>query len=284
VCRFFARNGWQQKAYAYVIDEPTSVAAERLAERYARVAHAASRRAGFRIRFLLTDDPRPTTLNRLQPANKFLWDDVDIWCTRYYYFFGRVPIVRQLQARGVQFWWYPYANTNVSQMPNFVLEKSLADDRVWGWLMYQWNVDGLLYFGFNRWGDAATDTRPRDPYADPLSFRKPNWSRVANGEAMLVYPGYYPRYGLNDPMAPPVSSLRLEALRDGFEDLEYMKLAAATGTDGDAFVRSVIKSITWYPYPIVYAHRFLFPKYATAPNAYLAAREKLAERIVQYTN
>ena len=41
------------------------------------------------------------------PANKFLWNDVDIWCVRYYYFFGRVPVLRKLQAKGAQVWWYP---------------------------------------------------------------------------------------------------------------------------------------------------------------------------------
>ena len=160
-----------------------------------------------------------------------------------------------------------------------MIEKSLADQRVWGWLMYQWNVDGMLYWGFNRWGDARSDKGWRDPYQDPLSFVSVANRLAGNGEAMLVYPGYYPEYGLNDPYAAPVSSLRLEALRDGFEDREYMKLAAATGSDGPAFVRSVIKAVTWYPYPTAYGHRFLFPKYTTSAAVFQAARERLAERI-----
>jgi len=190
--------------------------------------------------------------------------------------------LHKLQAKGQQVWWYPYLNANVRQLPNFVIEKPLADQRVWGWLMYQWNTDGLLYWGFNRWGDARTDQGWRDPYQDPLSFVNLPNRLAGNGEAMLVYPGYYPRYGLNDPYAAPVSSLRLEALRDGFEDREYMKLAAATGSDGPAFVRSVIKSVTWYPYRVAYGHRFLFPKYTTSAAVFQAARERLAARIEQY--
>src|SRR5664279_884949 len=98
-------------------------------------------------------------------------------------------------------------------MPNFVIDKSLADERVWGWLMQQWHVDGLLYWGVNRWGNARTGVvGSRDPYKDPISFI---WSdgRVCNGEASIIYPGYYPRYGLTDRNAVPVSSLRLEAQR-----------------------------------------------------------------------
>lgn len=281
LCRFYAANGWQSKAYSYIVDEPGSTAEERQAEQYARVVHRASAQAGFRVRFMLTDDPRPTTLHPSERANRFLWDDVDIWAVRYYYFFGRVPVLRKLQATGKQVWWYPYLNANVRQLPNFVIEKSLADQRVWGWLMYQWNTDGMLYWGFNRWGDARTDQGWRDPYQDPLSFVNVPNGLAGNGEAMLVYPGYYPRYGLNDPYAAPVSSLRLEALRDGFEDREYMKLAAAGGSDGAAFVQSVVKSVTWYRHPIAYGHRFLFPAYTTSTSVFQAARERLAERIEQ---
>ena len=278
VCRVFADNGWQDKLVAYPVDEPTSVAQERHADQLARTLHKASAKAGFRAQFLLTDDPRPTNLGPLLPANKYLWKDVDIWALRYYYFFGRVPILKQVRADGAQVWWYPYCNLNVAHMPNFVIDKSLADERVWGWLMQQWNVDGLLYWGVNRWGNARTGAGNRDPYKDPISFI---WSdgRVCNGEASLIYPGYYPRYGLDDKNAVPVSSLRLEAFRDGMEDKEYLKLA--TTLCGTKFVASVIKSITTYPYKVQYGHLFNFPKYVTSASAYAAAREKLAEAIEQ---
>ena len=71
---------------------------------------------------------------------------------------------------------------------------------------------------------------------------------MANGEASLLYPGYYPPYGLTDPKAAPVSSLRLEALRDGFQDLQYLQMA--TKLVGAKAVRSIVGTITWYPYPV----------------------------------
>jgi hypothetical protein len=278
VLRVYQENGWQNEAVAYPVDEPTSTAAEHRAEGLARTLHKASARLGFRAKFLLTDDPRPTSLGPLLPANKFLWNDIDIWCVRYYYFFGRVPVLRKLQAKGAQVWWYPYYDSSVAKLPNFVIDKSLADEQVWGWLMYQWNVDGMLYWNVDRWGNALSGAGRRDPYQDPLSFQYPD-GRVANGEGSLIYPGYYPRYGLDDRDAPPASSLRLEALRDGFQDLEYLKLA--TRLCGAKFVRSVVKSITWYPYKIAYGHTFNFPKYVTSPAAYDAARVKLAKAIEQ---
>ncbi len=276
ISRVFKANGWQDKLIAYPVDEPTSAAAERVADGLARTLHKASAKAGFRAKFLLTDDPRPTSLGPLLPANKYLWKDVDIWALRYYYFFGRVPVLRQVRARGAQVWWYPYCNRNVAQMPNFVIDKSLADERVWGWLMQQWKVDGLLYWGTNRWGNARTGGGTRDPYKDPISFIWPD-GRVCNGEASLIYPGYYPRYGLNNRNAVPVSSLRLEALRDGFADQEYLKLA--TKLAGAAAVAPIIKTITWYPYPIKYGHIFKFPKYVSSASSFGTARAKLAALI-----
>jgi hypothetical protein len=47
---------------------------------------------------------------------------------------------------------------------------------------------------------------------------------VTNGEASLIYPPYAPQYGLNDTLGTPVSSLRLESMRDGIEDVEVATL------------------------------------------------------------
>ncbi len=277
VCRVFSARGWTDKLIAYPVDEPNTTSAERAADNLARTLHKASARAGFRARFLLTDDPRPTRLTT-HAANTFLFNDVDIWCVRYYYFFGRVPVLRKLQAKGAQIWWYPYYNSSVAKLPNFVIDKSLADERVWGWLMYQWKVDGMLYWGITRWGNALTGKGTRDPYQNPLSFKYPD-GRVANGEASLIYPGYYPRYGLDVRSAPPVSSLRLEALRDGFQDLEYLRIAAKTPGITPAAISAVVKSVTWYPYPIKYGHIFTFPKYTKSQSTFDSARARIAAMI-----
>jgi hypothetical protein len=283
MARMYKDRGWQHKAYTYILDETTSrPAEERLAERYARTVHAASAKSGYRLKFLLTDDPRPKSLGGSKYANTFLFDDVDIWALRYYYFFGRVPAVRQQKAAGKEIWWYTYSNNAVRRIPAFVIDKPHIDERAWGWLMQQWDVDGLLNWGFNRWGKARTGTGWRDPYQDPLSLV----SRLgrSNGDTCLVYPGFYPRYGLNDPLAPPVSSLRLEALRDGLEELEYMKICDALGSGGRQAVRDAITShkITWFPYKIQQANVFHFPKYSTNNDAYDAARMDVAAYIEQH--
>jgi hypothetical protein len=280
LCRIYKNQGWHKKAYVYILDETQRTAAERQAESLARALHRASAKAGFRCRFLLTDDPRPFALGGVKDANKFLYDDVDAWALRYYYFFGRIPAVRERQAQGKEIWWYPYTNTSVARLPSFVIDKPHIDSRSWGWLMQRWNVDGLLNWGFNRWGLATTGKGYRDPYKNPLSLSVGRTR--SNGDTSLVYPGYYPRYGLDDPFAAPVSSLRFEALRDGLEEREYLKLARRTGSDGPAFVKGVLATITQFPYPIRQANVFNFPKYTHSVSVYAAARHKLADRIEQF--
>jgi len=278
---FYKANGWAKRAYGFYIDEPINTLEEKYAEALAITLHKGSARAGYRAPFLLTDDPRPKKLHGVLPANKFLFNDVDIWASRYYYYFGRVPVIRRLQKRGIKSWWYTYTNSKVKQMPNFVLEKSLADQRVWGWLNYEWKIDGMLYWATNRWGNAKPAKGWRDPYQDPLS----DWVegvRGCNGEGCLVYPGYYPAYGLTDPFAEPVSSLRLESLRDGLEDYEYLKMAAKCGSGARKWVDSVVDGITWYPYKLRYGHIFTYPRYRRTASHYTVAREALAERIEPY--
>ena len=86
-------------------------------------------------------------------------------------------------------------------------------------------------------------------------------------------------YGLDDPYAAPVSSLRLEALRDGLEEREYLRLAKASGNDGQTLATRMLKTITSFPYKIQQANVFNFPKYTSSNAVFDAAREQLAEFI-----
>ena len=151
----YKARGWDKKAYLYVLDETTKRSEELQAERYAELLHKADNATGARVKFLLTDDPRPHSLGGTKTANTFLYNDVDIWTLRYYYFFGRIPAVRERQKAGKEIWWYSYTNDSVKRNPSFVIDKPHIDSRIWGWMMEEWNVDGLLNWGFNRWGKAT---------------------------------------------------------------------------------------------------------------------------------
>lgn len=91
----------------------------------------------------------------------------------------------------------------------------------------------------------------------------------SNGDGTLVYPGYYPSLGLTVPGAGPVSSLRMEALRDGLEDYEYLKILQARKGRSYAlrFIPRVINLRRMY-------HNF--PTYTKSPYTMQQAREAVA--------
>jgi hypothetical protein len=293
LARVYKENGWDKKAFVYDLDEPLTVAQGKAVERMAALVHQASAAAGYRMRFLITDDPRSHQYLAL-PANSYLFNDIDIWCVRYFYYFGRLTEVRARQKAGADVWWYFYANRASSRIPTWVIDKGLTDERVIGWQAYQFNVNGLLYYQANRWGLATTNAgyRNPDPYHDPVTIH--SGANYANGEAMFIYPGYEPSVGLNDPYGPPRSSLRLEAIRDGLEENEYLRLAAMTGgadrqltvksSGADAFAKAVIKSVTTFVIDPKLNWNNQFPTYTTSQSAFNKARQHLGNRISRYVD
>lgn len=95
-------------------------------------------------------------------------------------------------------WFYTCCNPT-GRYPNRFLDFSLLKTRILHWLNYAYGLKGYLHWGFNWWG--------RDPFGE----LNPN---LPPGDTHIAYPG---RNG-------PLSSLRLEAMRDGLEDYEYLKL------------------------------------------------------------
>jgi len=74
---------------------------------------------------------------------------------------------------------------------------------------WKYGVQGFEYWSPNHWGRNSDDKEKRWPEVpwDPNTFGK------YNGDGYLLYPG---------PDGKPYPSIRLKALRDGFEDYEYM--------------------------------------------------------------
>jgi hypothetical protein len=135
--------------------------------------------------------------------------------------------------------------------PSYMIDASGPRNRAMQWLDYKYGASGELY------------------YETGMAFSHDAWSNQwdfgGNGDGTLFYPGTPATIGGTSDV--PVASIRLKLIREGMEDYEYLKLLEAQG-DG-AFAHEVVDA--------------LFPHaYATdvTPEALLAAREKLALRIV----
>jgi len=282
LCKLYKANGWADTAYAFPYDEPSPGRGERKAEAAARLLHKASAAAGYRAKFMLTTEPRERAFDG-RAANRFLFDDVDIWASRVYRFWDHYSELRKQQSRGKEVWMYTYSfNPQARKAPTFLIDETLADEHAIYWMMYRWNATGLLYWRANRWSTPTGDSW-RDPFENPMSFASANGKLVFNGEASLIYPGYAPGQGLTDPYAAPLSSLRFEALRDGLEEYTYLRLAAGYGGTAGAKLKDLAerlaKNLTDFPsgaYPYNWTN---IPDFSKDADAYAGARRRLAEAI-----
>ena len=117
-----------------------------------------------------------------------------------------------LRAKGENVWWYGCINPS-SPFPSYHLDAKLITSRAIAWMQYDYNIEGNLYWCVNI-SQAYTGAGyvERDIWSDPLT-----WPGV-NGEGYLVYPGE--KYSLSE----PISTLRLESIRESHEDYEYLWL------------------------------------------------------------
>jgi hypothetical protein len=133
------------------------------------------------------------------------------------------------RARG-ELWWYQDCSqhgcghgpskTRGALVPSYAVDATAVQNRVLGWLSFLYGVRGELYYGVDHcWSHACGENgRTRDPWT---SVR----ASGASGDGTLVYPGLPSRIGGKSPTV--LASMRLEHVRDGYEDYEYLRLLAA---------------------------------------------------------
>ena len=214
-----------KKAFFYfgtIIDEPTT-------KNYAAVKYCdnAVTRAKNEAALLLVDYPElqksllniphivTATVDCLE-GNEYDGGGVQTWCTEAQRY--KADVLANIKERkhstdkysiGEGFWIYMTMMTN-NPYPSLQLDDNLLSPRTVFWMNSYYGIEGYLYWNVNYYSKFTTAQEERDIWNDPLS-----WS-TANGDGYLVYPGS--RYGL----MTPISTLRLESLRQGSEDFEYI--------------------------------------------------------------
>jgi hypothetical protein len=134
-----------------------------------------------------------------------LGDGVTLWCPQQLVWrhSDKRAIIQKRQELGETFWWYNCVSN--SPVLSYYIESIPSSMRVASWMQYECGIEGILYWEIVHWQDLA------DPYKD-LTYS----GFGSGGEGILLYPGA--RYGLKT----PVSSIRLEQLRLGQQDYEYI--------------------------------------------------------------
>ncbi|HIJ65151.1 MAG TPA: DUF4091 domain-containing protein, partial [Candidatus Hydrogenedentes bacterium] len=203
-------RGWLDEAFVYWFDEPTPYDYPFVME------------SNRRLDAVAPDLRRMLTIH----VEEDLLGGVDLWCpltSNYEYTRSKARL-----REGEAFWWYVCDIPKAPYVTHFI-DHPGTELRVWLWQTWKYEISGVLIWTTNLWtSPPAYPDYPQNPYADPMSWRRPNLGRgvrlgYGNGAGRLLYPPLECADGR--PGRPilegPVSSQRLEMLREGIEDYEY---------------------------------------------------------------
>jgi len=221
---------WFTKGLFYPIDEPFTK------ESYDRIA-----RIGDRLRRLapgyqwVVPFYRGPDWTTPQSAFDLLSGQANVWCPHLHYFDTERetrPRLAERRRLGERSWWYVCCGPG-APYNNFFIEMSALSHRALFWQQKRENVSGLLYWNTTWWNPASIT----NPWEDMATVKDINPN--IRGDGSLFYPGKQVDF------EGPVSSIRLELIRDGLEDFDYLTLAeTALGPEpAMALIRRVAPSL-----------------------------------------
>ncbi len=206
------QRGWLDKAYIYWFDEPEPKDYE-----FVKNGMEEIKLAGPKLPRMLTEEP-----------GEHLAGSVDIWCPILHMF--DPAAAAQRQQLGEKIWWYVCTGPK-QPYPGLFIDHDAVELRIWQWMSWKWNVQGILVWASNYWSSPCAFPSPKtqNPWQDPMSYVSGYGGEPTgyigywgNGDGRFLYP--VNRDVENDKrkfLAGPVSSFRWEMLREGLEDYEY---------------------------------------------------------------
>lgn len=222
----FKQNGWIEKLWNYLPDEPDPDQYGSLADTAARI-HAAD------------PDLQPFVTEQYEEG---LGPDIDIWCPDEPLFSDSMPWppypekYEELRADGKKTWWYNCVSATLGfDYANHMVDQESTYMRIWLWLTRRYEFTGILFWRISYlWSK-------QDVWENMYSDRY-----LCQGDGTLYYPGIPSRIGGSTDI--PIPSIRIKVLREAMEDYEYFILLDQSGSDEwvDDLVRSVApKSFQW---------------------------------------
>ena len=226
---YYNRNGWLSRlVFNSPIDEPNTAQQYADTRRWAELVH----KAAPGVPFLVTESPVPDnpgwgTLAGF--ANNFSIHGNELNHPQV------KRAIREEQAKGGEITWYISCD-QVYPQPNYFIDGPAMDPVMVPWITWRYGMNGILYWDIAFWSQTP------DPWLDPVTYLSGflcSDGYIVNGEGCMVYPGNRAkRYTGQNDVDGPVSSIRLELLREGIEDYEYLWLLKSLG-DSDFADRAV---------------------------------------------
>ena len=221
---YVREKGWMDKAYLYVMDEPIHKEhLDVLRERAAKI-HAAD--PGLKIVVPYFRDPSFAVEGGMHGALTGL---CDIWCPKVSFY--REDFLPERQKLGEEVWWYVCWEPG-APYPNLLVDMAGIDHRILFWQQAHYNVQGFLYWTSTYW---RCDVGTADPWTDMATVK--DLSPTVYGDGSLLYPGA--KVGFDG----PVASIRLKLVREGLEDVEYLRLLE--DREGRDAVRALTRQVVY---------------------------------------
>ncbi|MBQ1233815.1 MAG: DUF4091 domain-containing protein [Clostridia bacterium] len=231
---------WLAKAYFYPVDEPLNVGRLDDIKNYGKLL--SEHFPGYK---LIT----PMHVNYSVPGGDFfsyVADYVNVWCPKTFFYntfaewyhdrdltYGCSIITEQKlgtfrdrmwqeQQNGDELWWYVTRRPADPEI-TLTINTDAVNVRTLFWQQKLYNVDGFLYYLVNDWDNGMTKWYV--PTADEFYFgmdalHEVNADQDVNcySNGILLYSGAY------FAQPEPVGCVRLECIRDGIEDYEYLTI------------------------------------------------------------
>jgi hypothetical protein len=241
----FQAQGWMPRLYDYTCDEPPENCSWADIIPRATADHAVVPP----IQTLVTTSIHGATVHNVLPSIDILAPVVD-QMDGLYGTNQRSTYNAWLTRPGHHLWWYQSCDESSTcdngkpgdakqTYANYMIDSSPVGNRVFQWLAYLYGIETELYYSSDFcWSSVCgyPKTSP-DPWNGIYTFG-------GNGDGTLEYPGTPAKIGGTVPVGLP--SIRLEHIRDGMQDYEY--LAALDKAGYPDFARKVAESFITNPY------------------------------------
>ncbi len=252
------KQEWLDKAYFYLEDEPGNTAALDRINQYGQLLKQYF--PGYKM---MAPEHVNYVWDKESTVDNFSYvqDSINVWCFKPYFFttFEQYNYDRTLtywmtpqleknlgtfaermakeQAEGDELWWYVTRRPESPEI-TLLMETEAVRHRILFWQQKLYNVDSFLYYLVNDWYEIGENNGLNKKYehvdgADGYD---------CYGNGVLLYSGQdFDVYGA-------VESIRLETVRDGIEDFEYLTiLTELYGKDvTDAIIHRLTTSLSNY--------------------------------------
>jgi len=222
-------ENWQKKSYFYMVDEPYNL------DQCYEIINAAAKL------YELCPGARQVSPCYSNPwygdedQTAVLEEAINLWCPLTSFFAENMAYNNRsvkkygtaeerfnnyVTERGDDFWWYVCVSPR-HPFANFFVNYQGEASRALFWQQYDYGATGCLYWSVNYWDN---------------NYWRSADNRFYSGDGLLLYPGI--RYGVHG----PIGSIRIEYIRDGIEDYEYLMMA--TELCGAEAVETVLRKVT----------------------------------------